>query len=135
VRVPLPGVIRRFGQQRKARRHSIRLAAASGKQRQFGVAQPRRSFGQRVEHRLQIKGRAADDLQHFARRGLVFERFFEVARARVQFIEQPDILDRDDGLVGEGLQEIDLRLRKRRDVTALDVDCPDRDAVAQHWHC
>jgi hypothetical protein len=38
-------------------------------------------FDQRVQHRLQIEGRAADDLQDIACRSLVFERFFEIARA------------------------------------------------------
>jgi hypothetical protein len=43
-------------------------------------------------------GRAADDVEHLAGRGLVFERFFEVARARLQFAEQPRILHRNDRL-------------------------------------
>jgi len=53
---------------------------------------------------LQIEGRAADHLQHVARRSLVFERFFEVAGALAQFAEQSRVLHRDDGLRREVLQ-------------------------------
>ena len=65
-------------------------------------------FNERVEHRLQVERRAADDLQHVRRRGLVFEQFRQIVGALVQFVEQPDVLDGDDRLVGEGLQQIDL---------------------------
>jgi hypothetical protein len=61
-------------------------------------------FRNGVEHRLQIKGRAADRLQHVAGRGLVFERFLKVASALAQFAEQPRILHRDHGLRREVLQ-------------------------------
>jgi len=40
----------------------------------IGAAQPRGRFGHCVEHRLQVKRRAADDVEHIAGRGLVFER-------------------------------------------------------------
>ena len=39
----------------------------------IGIAKPRGGFDQRIEHRLQIEGRAADDLQHVAGRSLVFQ--------------------------------------------------------------
>jgi len=51
---------------------------------------------------LHIGGRAADDAEHIAGRGLVFERFFEVTRASLQFAEQPRILHRDHRLFGKG---------------------------------
>jgi hypothetical protein len=57
---------------------------------------------------LPIGGRAADDLEPVAGRGLVFERFFEVTRASLQFTEQPRVLARDDRLRGEILQQRDL---------------------------
>ena len=56
-----------------------------------------------VEHRLQFAGRAADDLQDLAGRGLLLQRLGELARARLQLLEQPHVLDRDHRLVGEGL--------------------------------
>ena len=35
------------------------------------VAQACRRFGQRIQHRLQIEGRAADDLEHIGGGGLL----------------------------------------------------------------
>src|SRR5215831_1156336 len=60
---------------------AVYLALSADDVSRIGAAQTRGRFAQRVEHRLQIKGRAADDLQHVAGRRLVFERFFEVVRA------------------------------------------------------
>ena len=85
----------------------------------IGIAQPRCGFDQRVEHRLQIEGRAADDLEHVAGRGLVFERFFEIAGALAQFAEQPRVLHRDDRLRREVLQQRDLLVGERADFLAV----------------
>jgi hypothetical protein len=57
-----------------------------------------------------IGGRAADDVEHVTGRGLVFERFFEIARAGLQFTEQPRVLHRDDRLVGKSAHQLDLPL-------------------------
>ena len=38
------------------------------------LAQPGRRLDQRVEHRLQIEGRAADDLEHVGGGGLLLQR-------------------------------------------------------------
>ena len=59
------------------------------------LAQPRCRLDQRIEHRLQIEGRAADDLEHVGGGGLLLQRF-------AQLVEQAGILDGDDGLVSEG---------------------------------
>ena len=53
-------------------------------------------FDQRLQHRLQIEGRAADDLEHVGGGGLLLQRF-------AQLVEQPRVLDGDDGLGGEVL--------------------------------
>jgi hypothetical protein len=45
---------------------------------------------------------------------------------------QPDVLDRDDDVVGEGLEESDLRVAERADLVARNRDCPDHSAVAEH---
>ena len=45
-----------------------------------GVAQATRRLGQRIEHRLQIERRAADNLQHVGGRGLLLQR---LVRSRV----------------------------------------------------
>ena len=58
-----------------------------------------------LEDRVEIEGRAADDFEHVGGGGLLGERFFEIARARLHLVEQPRVLDGDDGLIGEGLQD------------------------------
>ena len=66
-----------------------------------GAAEPRRRLDQRIEHRPQVEGRAADDLEHVRGRGLLLQRFAEIVGALAQFVEQPRVLDGDDGLRGE----------------------------------
>ena len=55
-----------------------------------------RRFHQRVENSLQIESGAADDLEHVGGRRLLLQRF-------AQFVEQPRVLDGDDGLGSEVL--------------------------------
>jgi hypothetical protein len=50
----------------------------------------RRGLRQRIEYRLKVKGRMADDFEHVGGGGLLLQRF-------AQFIEQPRVLDGDDG--------------------------------------
>ena len=47
------------------------------------------------------------------RGGLLLERFGEVAVARLELGEQAHVLDGDHRLVGERLQQLDLRVGKR----------------------
>ena len=58
-------------------------------------------FDERIEHGLQIEGRAADHLEHVGGGGLLLQRF-------AQLIEQARVLDGDDGLGGEVRDQLDL---------------------------
>ena len=80
--------------------------------RPFGFAQPNSVLSHCVEDGLQIERRAADHLQHVGGRCLLLKRLGEVACARLHLVEQPHVLDRDHGLVGEGLHEFDQTGRK-----------------------
>ena len=63
------------------------------------------------------------------------KRFFEVAGARLHLVEQAHVLDRDDGLVGEGLDELDLALREGPGARArISVNTPSTLAVSQQGH-
>ena len=86
----------------KPRHRADRCSPSSRRQRS------RCGFHQRVQHRVEIERRAADRLQHLGRRGLLLQRLGHVAVARLHLLEQPDILDGDDRLVGEGLEQVDL---------------------------
>ena len=55
----------------------------------------------------------------------------EVTRARLHLVEQPHVLDRDDGLISERLQQLDLTLVERTRVLSGHVENADRLALAQ----
>jgi len=80
-----------------------------------------------VEHGRGIRDRAADHLQHFAGGSLALERF-------ARFVEKAHVLDGDHGLVGEGLQQLDLVGREGARLAARDGDRPDGLALAHHGH-
>ena len=63
------------------------------------VAQPRGGPGNRVEHRLDVGGRARDDTEDVGGRRLLLERFGELTVARLQLLEQPHVLDRNRRLI------------------------------------
>ncbi len=81
----------------------------------------------RIEHRREVAGRAVDDLQHLGGRGLLLQGLARLG-------EQPDVLNRNNRLVGEGLEQVDLRLRKRHDLAPRYGDRADRIAVLQDRH-
>ena len=76
----------------------------------FGLAQPDRVLGQRLEDRLEIEGGPPDHLEELAGRRLLLEGGLQLAIAGLQLGEQANVLDGDDGLIGEGLEEGDLTL-------------------------
>src|SRR6266481_2439810 len=51
-----------------------------------------------VEHGLHVRGRAADDAKHLGRCRLMLQGLPQFCVAFLQFLEQPDILDRDHRL-------------------------------------
>ena len=66
-----------------------------------GVADADCILQHRVKNRLQFAGRLADDAQHFRGRRLLLQRFAQIVGAPPQLVEQPRVLDGDDGLGGE----------------------------------
>ena len=77
------------------------LAHATKQPHMVGVAKSGRRLGQRIEHGLQIEGRAADDLEHVGGGRLLLQRFGQIVCALAQLVEQARVLDGDDGLAGE----------------------------------
>src|SRR5215472_2994741 len=103
------------------------LAVVEKQASEFGPAEGVRLVQDRVKHRRQIARRRIDDLQDLSGRGLLLQRLARLA-------EQSDVLDRNNRLVGEGLEQVDLRLRKRLDLATRYCDRPDRIAVPQDGH-
>src|SRR5262245_50599055 len=90
-----------LGRERKRRGNSVDVPARPPDVGTLGFAQACRRFDQRVEYRLQIERRAANDLEHVGGGGLLLERL-------AQLVEQARVLDGDDGLRGEILDQIYL---------------------------
>ena len=101
------------------------------------------AFGNGVEDRLHVRGRAADDAEHFGGCGLMLQGLAQFRIALLKFLEQPHVLDGDHGLVGEGLNELNLPFRKRFDKVAPDRDrsdlCTSRNSgtiiIVRAWAC
>ena len=69
------------------------------------LAYPRGILGYSVQYRLDIGRRAGNDTQDFTRRRLLLQRLLE-------FLEQPDVLDRDHCLASESFEKFNVFLRK-----------------------
>ena len=108
--VPISMRLMGIGTKMSPRNQSVALAKS-----QHHVINPTNLGGaldDGVEYRLHVRGRAADDTEHLGSRCLMFEGFAQFRVALLQFFEQPDVLDRDNGLVGESFYESDLLFRK-----------------------
>ena len=90
------------------------------------VTQARGILGNHIQNRLNVRRRAGDHAQDFARRGLLLQSFGQIAIARLQFLEQTSVLDGNDGLVGEGTNKLDLFFSKRLTSRLLRKNTPAR---------
>jgi hypothetical protein len=66
----------------------------------------------RVQRGLEIESRTTDDLEHICSGGLLLQGFGQVVRPRLHLLEQPNIVDRYDDLVGKCLDELYLSFRE-----------------------
>ena len=88
----------------------------------------------RLQHHVEIK-RRIDRLADFPERLQFADRACKLGRARLHFLEETDILDRDHGLVGEGGEQLDLLLVERPHFDATDsAMVPIGFALAQQRH-
>ena len=71
-----------------------------------------------LEHRLQIPGRAGDDLQNVGGGCLPLQRL-------AQLVEEPRVLDGNHGLIGETLLESELIVRERQESITKNDESPD----------
>jgi hypothetical protein len=85
----------------------------------------------RLEDRGHIGGGAGDDTQDLAGRGLLLERLGQIAVADVQLVEEAHVLDGDDGLVGEGPEQLDVAVGEGAGLGAEQRNGADGHAIAQ----
>src|SRR6516164_11187161 len=72
-----------------------------------------------------------DDVEHLADRGLIVERFLQLASARRDLVEQPHVLDCDYRLVSESGCQLDLLVAERSYLRARQRQRANRNALAQ----
>jgi len=90
-----------------------------------------RLFQDHVEHRGEIAGRGIDDTQHLGGRGLLLQGLAQVAVESFQLAEEAHVLKGDGGLVGEGLDEIDLGGGEGLDLASATANHTDRSTVSE----
>src|SRR5712691_692538 len=95
------------------------------------VAQSHGTSDNRVEDRLHVGLRLADDAQDLRRRRLLLQRLGQVAVAGLQLPEQADVLDGDHGLIGECLEQGHLRIGEGAHLGAQDRQVAQRLPLAQ----
>ena len=107
---PRPIVFGQFGRRTDLRLKVKLVAVKAEHYSELSLADMRCVLQHGLEHRLQIAGGATDDLKNFRRGRLLLQRFrkvggalAEVRGALAQFVEQPRVLDGNDGLGGEVL--------------------------------
>src|SRR5262249_26702075 len=92
--------------------HGPKTLAVPGHQEADGnFAETMRLLQYRLEHRLEVAGRAVDDLQDLGGCGLLLQRLARLG-------DETRVLDRYHSLRGEALQERDFSLGEKLDLLA-----------------
>jgi hypothetical protein len=89
---------------------------------------------QGIENRLQVEGRPAQRLEDVAGRGLVVEGLLQLARACLHLVEQFEVRDRDDRLIGEGGHELDLTVSEWLHVRSCQNDDAEKPSLSKQRH-
>ena len=106
----------------------------SPQHRELGLADVGGMLQHALEHRREIAGRAGDDPQHLRHRGLPLERIAQIVGALAHLLEQPRVLDRDLGLVGEARDQLDLSFAERTHLLAEKGDGADQLVILEQRH-
>src|SRR5262249_21555002 len=116
-------VFLQFGREAITRRDAIDVAVTEEDGGPFSLAKSCRRLGKSVQHHLKIERRSANDFEHIGGGCLLLQRF-------TQLVQQPCVLDGDDGLVSESLDDFDLLLSERLDPLPRKAHHADRLALA-----
>jgi hypothetical protein len=111
-----------------------RVAVVEKQVAKAGVANAHRVLQHRLEHRLRVAERVADDGEDLGGRRLLLQRFGQFARARLHLVEEADVLDRYHGLIRECRQQFDLLVRERLHGPAQQIDHADGYSFTQQRH-
>src|SRR5262245_18092310 len=100
------GVSNGYGAKMSPSDHCVPLAEPQ--HHVINPTNPRYALDDGVEDRLHVRRRAADDPEHLGRRRLMLQRFAQFCIALLDLLEQPNVLDGDDRLVGKGFKKFNL---------------------------
>src|SRR5262245_3129584 len=92
-------------------------------------ANPGGALDDGIEHWLHVRGRAADDAEHFRCSRLMLQGFPQLCIPFLQFFEEADIFDGDYRLVSEDFKEANLLFRKRPNFSPANQDSPNRGSL------
>ncbi len=120
-----PEKISEFGRRTVRRGGAEALPVEEEQHRDLRLAKPGDALEYRPIDGLEVARGTADDAKHLRGRGLPLQRLLGL-------VEQPHVLDRDHGLVGEGLEQVDLALWRLAGLRPVDADDAHRHAVLQH---
>src|SRR5262249_38385045 len=95
-------------------RRDVRLTKSGGR------------FDQRIQHHPQIERRSTDHLEHVGGGRLLLEGF-------AKLVEQAAVLNRDNGLSGEVLDQLDLLVGERADFLAIEDNAANQLILLEHW--
>src|SRR6516165_5572197 len=95
--------------------------------RHVGIAQPRRRFRQRIEYRLQIKSRTADNFEHIRGCRLLLEGLS-------QFGQEPCILDGDHRLSCKVRHQFNLSITERSNFLPVNTKDSYCVVILEHWY-
>jgi hypothetical protein len=104
------------------------------KSAEFGLADARRVLQDSLEDRLQIGRGRAYNPEHVRRSRLPLQALRKIACALPQFIEQPRVLDGNDGLGGEALEKLDFPVVESSYLLPVVDYCPNYFTVFEHRH-
>ena len=89
------------------------IAFTESKHHVIDPTNPRRALNDGVEHRLHIRRRAADNAEHFGRRRLMLQSLAQFCIALLQFLKQPNVLDRNNRWSAKVLRRAICFVRER----------------------
>src|SRR5262245_57439714 len=84
-----------------------------------------------VKDRLHVRGSTTDDAEHLSGCCLMLQCLAQFCITFLDLPEQPDVLDGDDSLIGEGLEQTDLLFGEGSDFVSTDMNRADSNSFKQ----
>src|SRR5262249_23896424 len=101
---------------------------------EFGAANSRRIFKDRLKNRLKLPGRPRHHLQNFRSCGVLLERLAEIVCSLAKLVEQPRVLNGNNGLLRKVGDQFDLFVGERANLLPEDSNGANEFVVLEHWN-